>query len=167
MLRDYFSCCADQQELISRQARATELERNLQVSRSEVQRLSKELQELQVLKSESHFELSTEIERLSKKLAEHEAKTSGMVETNVQLESECSNLQNELATIRENFEKYRTRAQSVLNEKDVLINKLRSGVQEEDDAAEQLENEEIVLLRFVFLNIQYSLNLFCNVKFKV
>ncbi|KAF4526029.1 hypothetical protein B566_EDAN000821 [Ephemera danica] len=136
----------NQQDLISCKARIAEIESSLLVTRNENQRLSKELQELQLLKSESHFELSSEIELLSKKIKEYEAQTSSLAEARAQAENIKSELERELSELRDNFEKYRNRAQSVLNEKDNLISRLRSGSQE-DEAAEQLENEEIVLLR--------------------
>ncbi|XP_059481123.1 golgin-84 [Neocloeon triangulifer] len=139
----------DQEELISRQAKITEYELALQTSRSEAQQLSKDLTELRALKSESHFELSTEIERLSKLSKDHEAATSTLSKENARLGMELNAVQQELTTLRENFEKYRTRAQSVLSEKDTLIARLKDHqpTEQELQQEDKLENEEIKLLR--------------------
>jgi len=107
------------------------------------------LKELQALKSESHFELSTEIERLTKMAKDHEATTTTLSVENARLSTELSGIHQELGTLRENFEKYRTRAQSVLSEKDSLITRLKNHqtVEDEKQIDNALENEEIKLLR--------------------
>ncbi|XP_065343571.1 golgin-84 [Cloeon dipterum] len=139
----------DQAELISRQAKITELDMALQTTRTEAQKLSKDLTELQALKSESHFELSSEIERLSKLSKDHETATIALSKENARMAMELSSAQQELASLRENFEKYRTRAQSVLSEKDSLIARLKDHQPTEQELKQDdnLENEEIQLLR--------------------
>jgi hypothetical protein len=139
----------DQQELISRQAKITELELAVLKTTTESQQLGKELRELQALKSESHFELSTEIERLLRLSKDHEAARSTLALGNARLGSDMVNLQQELLVLRENFEKYRTRAQGVLSEKDALISRLKDHqlTGEEQKQDDELEQREIQLLR--------------------
>jgi hypothetical protein len=104
---------------------------------------------LQALKSESHFELSTEIERLSRLSKDHEAARSTLALENARLGSDMVNVQQELVVLRENFEKYRTRAQGVLSEKDALISRLKDHqlTGEEQKQDDELEQKEIQLLR--------------------
>lgn len=104
---------------------------------------------MQALKSESHFELSTEIERLSRLSKDHEAARSTLALENARLSLEMGNVQQELVALRENFEKYRTRAQGVLSEKDALISRLKDHqlTGEERKQDDDLENKEIQLLR--------------------
>lgn len=135
----------------------------MQKTVSESQQLSKELRELQALKSESHFELSTEIERLSRLSKDHEAARSTLALENARLSLEMGNVQQELVALRENFEKYRTRAQGVLSEKDALISRLKDHqlTGEEQKQDDDLEKQEIQLLRCLYIII-FKMRTYCS-----